>query len=747
MNSKMPRHAAAIASLFFVLPNLHAANTGMRSVPSIPGLGSVAAPILKSPAVISGAPSLQLPQLALPAAPTRLELPAGAAVPQAASANESLKAITNELSAAAAGNSDKAPAQTLNQAFDGFEGNRFFNGGVGDGGHGSGGNGGSNNNNDGSNRQPPQNRSRRVVMILDTFNGEAPESVVKSIERLLDDGSHVVFVTARPNKGNGSAESMLVSKLKARMNNPLIVVSYNGAVITPHTPTRSENGPKPIIDSLGGFPQASMDYLRKSGQAVMKRLGVTGQIEEFGYPSLESPYIYGGRIPEGVDAQQWAGAYNRMLRSAKYPYKVETFTDAEGRSWFMTQSTALRLNTGRIFNALYAQFPQLNPENEPVMGLKSDQVIVFGNPAQAPSFMRGLDSSVLKGEGFYLQGVTDWASLDRGIGSMLGLNGLDKVFVNRYDVRDYVEWRDRRSKFGAPGAGGMRRAPAGKKKDGVMTPFEALVSRYRGTVIKHVLDTLLDYMRRGNYAEATPEAAQELLKEVWRNPRQHRIFVDPEIELAMSSEIWRARSKDYKGGPLEVAAQYLRNYYHRNFPNYPRGVGERVAGVHLALARDGKQSVNLHYPNPHTGQDFVVGVKLDHQEIEEDDKGYMLVAHVYRTGREPYFREFYEGVETSIAGRALLEAWAEKRADGKWYVNGEPDPRVKVVFHYNTRDLPKIFTAAELDATVPQVASIITQREADPEYQAWLAEKQAKMEAAKLAAEKKLGRLKGKSSK
>ena len=86
----------------------------------------------------------------------------------------------------------------------------------------------------------------------------------------------------------------------------------------------------------------------------------------------------------------------------------------------------------------------------------------------------------------------------------------------------------------------------------------------------------------------------------------------------------------------------------------------------------------------------------------------------------------------NVSGRALLVGDAKMRADGKWYVNGEADPRIQVVFHYMTRDLQAIMTPEQIDSHTPEVTALIEKRENDKEYQKWVEAKKVEEEKARV---------------
>lgn len=690
--------------------------TGLTGMPVMP---VAATSILANPALpggisLSGAsalPALTLPGAAIPSAAAAFPINGASAIaiPARATALSAIQSFGKAISAAGETGDTSGPS---NEAFDGSKNVNGSGDGVA----------GSLSDSEGARlgKLYP-----RVAIILDTLDKPAAEGdkIVRYIEALIEKQVTVVFVTARPEKGENSAESMLVSKLKIRTGNPVVVVSYNGARIATHS-SKAAN-PKPLIPDQLPFAEKTVERFREITATVNKKLGAKGKVEEFGQPSLEAPFIYGGVLPKGVDEVKWSAAFNRALKAAGFSYKVELSRDAEGRTTFFTQSTALRLNANRIFNAVYAVAPQLNPENGGAGVLKPQQVLVLADPAKAPSFLQSLP-----GKGHFIQGVSDTQSLERALEAVLGGAALENVAVNKYDLRDYVEWLERRQRYGASsssqGKGGRSGVISSGARRGDASGWSK-VPFFRGIVVKEVMSRLYHLMKNGAYEESSLDAALDLLEKIWKYPEANGIHLPEELKLARQTAAFKAQSK----GGLEGSKRWLKNYYHRHFPDFPRGVNQKVAGRLLRLARDG-DSVTLNYASPYTGRSYKVFVRPDRTEMWEDEKGYILVAHVYRTGKEPYQKQFDESIEVNLLGRALLEGDAQKRADGRWYVNNEPDPRVMVIFHYMTRDLQNLSTPAEIEAETPAVTALIEKRSADKEYLKWVEQKEKEAEKARV---------------
>ncbi len=619
-----------------------------------------------------------------------------------------------------------------NETFDGLKasagdagGGAQTPGGTGGGNGGGANNGGGNNNDDGGklNRLQP-----RVVMILDTFKGPASDKMVSHIETLLDNGVHVVFVTPRADKGENSADSVLISKLKIRTGNPVVVVSYNGARVAAHS-SKAEN-PKPLIEDQPGFSENTIETFRKITGGVEAKIGFTGMPKEFGMPSSENPLIYGADLPKDkdFDSSGFARVYNAALKAKGLKYKIEVVEEANGRRYFFTQSTALKLNTGRIFKGIFSQFPELRDD------LKAEHVLVLADSTKAANFLKTLGSEEsVSGKGFYIHGTKGAEDVEAALGAVLGKNAFEKVVVQRNQLRSYTEWLDARAKFGdfkkegGGGSGGGYHMPASHSR------YYRDLGFYRGILMYDIMGRIYHMIRKGQYHEATLEASLDVLTRMWYQPRNMGVRITPEMDAARMSPRWKALQKGY----LETSKVWLRNYYHRNFKDFPHNVSENVVGKMINLARDSKNSINIEYQSPYTGRRYVVYVRPARTELDQDDKGNILVAHVYRTGKEPYETEFDDNIEVNLVAHAMLQGYGEKRADGKWYVNDEADPRVKVVFHYNTRDLSRTQTTEQIESHSAEVTATIEKMQSDKEFLDHWEEQEAKNNKASAGAAKK----------
>lgn len=101
----------------------------------------------------------------------------------------------------------------------------------------------------------------RVVFIHDMFTGPASEATVAAIQKLVDLGSHLVFMTRRESTGPDSADEVLLKRLKVGRTNPIIVASRNGGRVALHSRAKEpkafiEDAPAPAELSVARVLQA-----------------------------------------------------------------------------------------------------------------------------------------------------------------------------------------------------------------------------------------------------------------------------------------------------------------------------------------------------------------------------------------------------------------------------------------------------------------------------------------------------------
>jgi len=196
-----------------------------------------------------------------------------------------------------------------------------------------------------------------VVFLLDVFDKPASEKTIQYIDKLVDAGVHVVFLTWRPHKGAGSADEILLSGLKHSRTNPILVVSYNGGRIALHS--KAQN-PTPVTPDAGAFRAENIEFFRGINAKVQKALGLSG-LDEQALPAVENALTYMVRLPDSMgDLEAFMvrarliSRYNQALRGAGLPYKMEAHPD-DARLARMA-SLPMRFSIDRVMDALDQQF-------------------------------------------------------------------------------------------------------------------------------------------------------------------------------------------------------------------------------------------------------------------------------------------------------------------------------------------------------------------------------------------------------
>ncbi len=682
-----------------------------------------AAPAIEGGGLSAAVPAL--PQVALPTAANAYIQAAskgvapkqgdGAALPrealgQAESLGASLKASHGQ-----------APAEGAPGAFDAaFDGSAVGgSGGAGDGGSAA-----------ASQDDAPLDKAYpKVVIILDAFKGAASETTVRYVEKLADLGVHVVFVTPRAEKGDNSAEAVLTSQLRTRAGNPVMIVSYNGARIAMHKAARSEN-PKGAVPDAEGFAPAALELFSAVNGEIAARYRVKplGETRSGG----EQIYFYGTefQLPKSLSnakrdslVRDMVKGYNARLQAAGLDERATAAPQADGKVALYIQSASLHLNTGRIFAAIRNQYPDLRDR------LRQEDVLLLADSTRAARFLATLPGKdQIPGHGYLIHGVTDEAELQQGLFAVLHGKGLDEVKVTRNELRSYVSWLEARQRYGDPrGGGGFRLEPS-------LGRYQAESKFYLAIVHYHLMAELYHRIRNHDFDHSSLAAALELLDSMARNPKAYGINLPDEMEGMRGSKKWRSFERERLG----VMRQWLTNYYERNFPNFPKGVSERVVGTLINLSRDSGTNIKLFYESPATKRRYQVGVLPARGQVEKDDQGYLLVVHAYRTGKEMRQDDFEESLEINLAMRAMLQGYAKKEADGRWTVNGEP-ARVMAIYHTMTRDMPSdILTPEQVEARSGEVTALIEKMLADKEFLAyWQAEQEKNQKAAVGRATKK----------
>jgi hypothetical protein len=527
-------------------------------------------------------------------------------------------------------------------------------------------------------------RHPRVVVVVDVFQKKAADSTIRLIDILQQKGVQIVFVTNRPDRGADSVDEVLTSRLKARRDHPILVVSSSGAKIYKHA-SRAAN-PKPTIPNAQSFTEEEWQSIDQAVLSVAAQKRLSG-ISVPHRPERDA-YLYEAELPQKANVEAFVASVNAKLRSAGVPYK------AEAQAHVLTiRAYKPHMAFPRITEALNGLLHRNAFEN-------ADEIQVFADSKKSASLLRAFPKNV------YIDDTKDEQALASSLGAMLGADSLENRSVFRSKIRSYLEYLRRKApKLGGGGSfGGW-----GEWKD---QPQE--LKFYRGVIMHELMGRLYRDMRNGEYHLATLEQAIARLNSMWQNPRRHYVRLPNVLAKTAGSEAWRQKHRKSFNSAKANAVAWLRNYYARKFPSYPDGLLEEVTQNVANLSSDGKSLITVELRSPYTGRRYLIHVRPDRAEVRRGMEGPELIASVYRFGKEKVGA--YDETESKLLAMALLKGYTRK--DGANYIlNGRPVKKVTVQFEYITRTVPYTHDVNDLPKYESEMISLIERMEADPVFQ------------------------------
>lgn len=683
-------------------------NTGLSMAPALGASAapSVAAPALAAPAAPTAGPSAA----ALPAAsaPVLRSAPALSAAPalRAAAADapdnkdgqnpaaiDSAKKLADGVTPAAGENagSEKAAAAS-NGAFDGSSAAPAAEEAVPT-------------THDGA---PLSRLYPKVVFIQDVFSGPAPESVATYVNRLIDAGVHVVFMTWRPQKGAGSAEEVLLSRVKQSRTNPVVVVAYNGGKIALHG--RAAN-PKAIIENVGQFSEENVKAITEmAGKAAGE--GNAAVVEA----SPADKEAFSLTIKVSGDRAAALRSLNAQMKKAGLPYKAEAHQDDPAA--MIIHSMPLRFSLPRVIDALESQFAGEKLAEQP------EKYLVIADSMKSLRFATAFPKQA------EVQVASDGGAVSAVLGATLGDRKLDTVTIKLGKLRQYAEyWEPSRRYVPAPGAagegGGFGPRSTTRPQD---RETSQMLSMFVGTVINRLMASGYENMRNGQHAfTATPWAWQKQLEAMWRKPIENGVYVNKKLAQVLAKV-----PGDVKRGYLERASAFVSNFYARELANYPAAAAHVELNL-VSLNTDRKSSIMLEFKSAATGKIYKIHTRIPRVMRQRTGEGVSLTAYAYRTGKETAD----EGEEflARLYAMALLKGHARKGADGKWHQGSPEGPEITklvVQFERHSSARIKVYAASEFDSLeeagmidgpiVRDITSAIERMEADAEYQQYYRE-------------------------
>lgn len=557
----------------------------------------------------------------------------------------------------------------------------------------------------GNNGAPLNRLYPKVVFIQDVFSGPAPDSVAASINRLIDAGVHVVFMTWRPQKGPNSAEEILLSRVKQSRNNPVVVVAYNGGKIALHG--RAAN-PKAILENVGQF---SAENIAK----ITEIAGKIGTASVVASPADKEAFSLSVSI-EGVSREAAIKALNAKMKVAGLPYKGEANADDAGS--IIIHSMPLRFSLPRVMDALEAQFPGENLAAQP------EKFLVVADSMKSLRFSTSFPKLA------EVQVAGDGSGVGAVLGAVLGDRKLETVSIKLGKLRQYAEfWEPSRhymtgvdSDSNGGGGGGSASAKPEERHTSQM------LAMFVGTIINRLMAKIYENIRNGQHQfTATPWALQKQLEAMWYKPIENGVYVNKKLAVALANT-----PAEVKRGYLEKASAFVSNFYARELANYPAAAAHVELNL-VSLNTDRKSSIMLEFKSKSTGKIYKIYTRIPRVMRLVTGQEVKLTAHGYRTGKETANEG--EIFLAPIYAMALLKGHARKGPDGKWHQGTPEGPvinKLVIQFERHTSASIKVFDASEFDMLeengmiegpiVREITSAIERMEADPEYQQYYRE-------------------------
>jgi len=563
----------------------------------------------------------------------------------------------------------------------------------------------------------------RVVFLQDVFTGRASDETADYVQKLVDAGVHVVFLTWRAQKGPDSAEEVLLDRVKMGRTNPVIVVSHNGGKIAPHS--RAQN-PTSIIQDAGAFKEGDITAFKEIVAVAAKSLQIKGELEQTASPSEKSAFSYLVRIPNTVTNADLSAMRGKLIRSlnsrldtANLPYKMQAHP-SDPRV-IMAQSMPLRFSMRRVLAALDKTFAgEQLPAN-------SEKWLILSDSRKSPKFTKSFP------KGAEIQVVRNGGDVENVVGAVLGNRKLKAISVKLGKLRQFVEyWEPSRQYIVGENTGGGG-SGGGVARGATDRVYSQKFAMFTGSVMYQLMAWFYEQVWRGQHKLTSLKQLEIKLHQMWVNPAKNGVYVNKQLALLMHTSTWRAMSRGY----LNYAQAYLRNFWFREFGDYS-AAANHVMENFVGLATDRKSLITLNFKSPSTGRLYKIFTRIPRVMKLDTAHGRVLTAHAYRTGKET--PDDGEALYAKTLAMALLVGHGRKGEDGKWHhgsPNGPVLAKLEVQFEYRSSNRVWTFNADELlsledDGRVTQgpivqeLTSTLERMEADEEYQAYYAAQEEK---------------------
>ena len=569
----------------------------------------------------------------------------------------------------------------------------------------------------------PESNHPRVVFLLDVFQGPITESFARYLDVLVDQKVQVVLLTDRPESGPGSIGEVVLSKLKAKRANGVIVVANNGAKIFAYSSSRSKQH-QPLVPNAPGFPEAVLTTFATLNGQLAEKFGVPAAVEtryEDGKGKTLSTLSYSLSLPAELSekaspksnklrADLWVAALNAALVKQGVPYTFELFVAANGGLSAVTHAAPLRGSLSRIREAL-----KVSMNGQDFLGDHPEKTLIIADPAWWKNFQRQPELAQAN-----FLGAKTAADAEAQIGAMLGDLSLKKVYVDRYMVESYVRWKHYQSyrtegedldapagRTGGFGGGGSRASKDGRE----MGPMYL----WRAAVVSKILELMGKELRDGSWEQLKDQTLDGHVRTLYKGKalqagsQVYMPFQNEAVAAARGNSLWSR----YSATHLQYTQRFIRNLKKALVPNFPMDVRDFGETIHR-LGSEAMSRTTLMFRNLLTGRMYTVGTRVPLSRLDMTPEGQTFIAHVPRTGkRVPTVDDF----TAKMMALALLKAdGVVAKADGTWEVNHLPLKQVRVDFHYYRVTIPYVFTPQDLVGVELEVTSAIEKMLADEAF-------------------------------
>ncbi len=580
---------------------------------------------------------------------------------------------------------------------------------------------------DGSQIEDDIEATPRVVFIEDIFNEPADDATVDRVQRLIDAGAHVVFMTARPHKGEDSADSVLLDRLKVGQANPVIVASNNGGRIALHSRAKAS---KPYIDDSRAFNDETLKTFDTVANTLSGDLDIEFEIEG-------TAFQYDIWIPQSVSAGDVASTrsklirgFNAAMKAEGLEYTIQKHPKNPRQLWVRSQP--MRMSLDRIFQALDKRFAGEELLTRP------ETFLVIGDSKRSLKLSKAWPKLTT------FRSAQNESEIFDYLGNILGDRKQKQVGVKLGEIRSYSEfWEpmlERRSgNFGSGGHQSARMTEEDRRYHGPLAMFT-------GSIFYKLMPELFENVWRGQARNTSRSHAMKRLEDMWRNPEKEGVFVSKRQAAVMSEPGWKTRSRGY----LQRALTLFGEIYDRTFDHYTDAAQDIMHNM-AALATDRQSLITLVFKSG--GKIYKVFTRLPRLMKHDTVDGRVLSVIAYRTGKEP-FEGDGGGIYAKTLAMAVLAGFAQPGNDGQWHDGWAQGPRIsklhiRLEYKQGARDLyfdPSDFFkilpngSYRQGVVVKEIANLIERMRADEEFQEHFKAENEKATDEEIAEAKKKGK-------